>query len=157
MVGLSTNVIVLESDVAAKCGATLNTTTVTYTMFGLPIPQGDFETIINYCALEEFNLVGSDVYGSTDPATGGAMKDYQVKDCVYNIWLSLPGRIPLGWADTATGEQRITPTLNLIQTAIKNAKTERDRAFKMLQTMIGGGALIEMSPPAPNETQPSFF
>ena len=104
--GLDPSVKIQEADVAALLGTTLVATN--YTIYGLVIPQANFQSVINTTAFLEQNSLGSDVYNSGTAIVANAVLGYQRFDSAYAICLSLPGYMPT-WFNYSVGDERYDP------------------------------------------------
>jgi hypothetical protein len=155
---LNPNVLVAEADVAAACGTTLTTLTAGpmsgtpgYLLYGLQIPQVNFESRINMVANGEENLLGDDTYHSSSTLIAQAMLNYQVADSAYAIVLSLPG-YSATYFNYGQGDERFDPTplITLLNGQAERYKEERDRAFRALQDVLvnaTGVGTIDMDQP----------
>ena len=103
---LNPNVLCQESSVAAAVGTSLVGST--YKVYGLSIPQSNFEDIINQSADDEQNLLGLGVYQSSDSVIGPAVINFQVADSAYNIIMSLPG-YAAAYFSSGVGDTRFDP------------------------------------------------
>ena len=152
---LNPNVLAAESDVAAAVGTTL--AAGNYKIYGLTVPQANFESIINRTANDEQNLLGSSVYTSSDPLIGPAVVAFQIADSAYRITLAMPGYAAVYFA-SGVGDTRFDPSVlvTFMNAQATRFLTERDRAFRALQAILvsdTGNAMIDTS--QPGYSQPS--
>ena len=144
---LNPNVLVAESDVAARIGAVLSATT--YTIFGLVMQQSEFQTIINNQIGEEIALVGTATYNTADSTLQGVMKSYQISDCCYSILTGLAGRAAT-YFNYSVGDERFDLNLTFLQEETQMMLKERDRLFNMVQNILSsatGAGTIDSDQP----------
>jgi hypothetical protein len=155
---LGPNVLVTEADVAAAVGTVLTTLTAGpssgspgYFIYGLQVPQINFQSRINQAANNEENLLGDTTYYSSTAAIANAMYAFQVADSAYTIVLSLPG-YSTTYFNYGQGDERFDPTplITLLNGQAERYKEERDRAFRALQDILvnaTGVGTIDMDQP----------
>lgn len=135
---MNPNVLCQESSVAAAVGTSLVGST--YKVYGLSIPQSNFEDIINQSADDEQNLLGLGVYQSSDSVIGPAVINFQVADSAYNIIMSLPG-YAAAYFSSGVGDTRFDPSAFFVfmNGQADRYKDRRDRAFRSLQNILESG------------------
>lgn len=145
---LDGSVKVAEADVAALLGTTLDAVNLQYKIYGLVVPQANFQSIINTTAFLEQNQLGATVYNASDTITANAVLGYQRQDSAYRICLSLPGYMPT-WFNYGVGDERFDPnTLSLyLKEQAAAYKLERDKAFNELQNILSGNTMIDVDQP----------
>ena len=145
-----------ESSVASAVGTTLSGTS--YKIYGLTVPQSNFEDIMNQTANEEANIYSLAFGNQSDPVIGPALIAFQVADCAYRVVLAMPGYAAV-YFSSGVGDTRFDPSVlvTFLNAQADRYLTIRDRAARSLQNILesGTGTQDMISTNQPGYGQPS--
>lgn len=151
---LNGNVLISESALAARIGATLFG--AVYTIFGLTMTQTELESIINNQVGEEMGVVGNAVYTTSNAEQAGLMQAYQMVDCAYAILSGLAGRAST-YFNFRTGDQSFELQIGFLQEETARYEKERNRLVNLIQNITPSDTTTDVIQPGYSSVPSSLY